>query len=379
MKSLMKSFVACAAMCGFAAVGSAADWTYADGKITDGTWTIPVTWTAGSNALTIKSGASGSGAIDLWDLTVDGTPITALTISSGAFRISGLTTFRANHVASDLVYAFAGGSVQSVEIAGDGVTALLPGGNYTGCFEGCGSLVSVSLDCPNLTTIGSWAFYGCSNLASPIQNFVPRTVTTIGMRVFVNCSKMGGDLWLDHLDSLDIEAFRGTRIGSAHLGGGNFTTFTHSDKYGVFEGCASLTNFFIQAESLDICKWTFLGCSSLTHAAFDVKGAIAMSSVDRNFTCANIQELVFTGPAPEQGVMDVFVGSRSASTGEKPVTIYASKKQEGWKALAAPLSDAEKALAPAGCFGVYREGNRKAWLVHRASPYDPTGMMLIFQ
>ena len=360
-----------AVMCGFAAVGNAAEWTYADGKITDGTWTIPVTWTAGSEALTIKEGASGSGALDLWDLTVDGTPITALTISSWAFVRTSITTFRANHVANDLTLVFYGSTVQSVEVAGDGVTALLPAGNC-GCFEGCGSLVSVKFDCPNLKTIGTFAFLNCSKLATPIQEFIPRTVTEIGTRSFQGCSSMGGDLWLDRLDALGGEAFNGAKINSVHWGSGNFTAFPASNN-GAFESSKGLTNVFIQAETLSICKFTFLNCSSLTHATFDVKGSITMPSTDRAFQCSAIQELVFTGPAPTTGVVDVFVGNRTASATTKPVTIYCSKLQNGWTEFAAPLTDAEVPLAPEGCFGVYRDGNRKAWLVHRPSPYDVSG------
>ena len=43
MKSLLKAFVACAVLCGFAAVGSAAEWTYAGGYILQGDWKIAVT------------------------------------------------------------------------------------------------------------------------------------------------------------------------------------------------------------------------------------------------------------------------------------------------------------------------------------------------
>ena len=291
--------------------------------------------------------------------------------------MSTLYEFRANKLTDCLARTFYGAAIEHLDIAGEDVTGLSNGGG-DGFAEACGKLKSVRLDCPNLTTLGLGAFRGCSSLATPIQDFIPRTVTAVGTYAFSSCSSMGGDLWLDRLDSLGAQAFNGAKINSVHWGAGNFTAFPASNN-GAFESSKGLTNVYIQAETLSICQYSFLGCSSLTHATFDVKGAITMPSTDRAFQCSAIQELVFTGPAPTTGVMDVFVGNRTASATTKPVTIYASKKQEGWKALAAPLTEAEVELAPVGCFGVYREDNRKAWLVHRPSPYDPTGMMLILQ
>ena len=358
-----------------------AEWRYdaSSRTISDGNWTIPVTWTEGSDMLTINKGVTGSGALDLWDLTVDGTPITALSIAASAFRLNGLTTLRANHIASDLQMLCAGSTVQSVDLAGEGVTALLHGvdGGNNGCFDGCKSLVGVRLDFPNLKTIGKWAFLNCSNLATPIQDFIPRTVTEIGEKAFSGCSSMGGDLWIDSTDAVGPQAFRGAKINSVHLGGGNFAAFTATDRCGTFESSIGLTNVYVQAETLDICNFTFLGCSSLTHATFDVKGAITMSTTDRAFQCASIQELAFTGSAPAQGVMDNFLAYRSTSAGEKPVTVFASKLQNGWTDLAAQLTTDEEPVAPEGCFGVYRDGSRKAWLCHRASPYDAAGGSLV--
>ena len=51
----------------------------------------------------------------------------------------------------------------------------------------------------------------------------------------------------------------------------------------------------------------------------------------------------------------------------------------GWKELASPLEgDYESVLAPEGCFGVLVDasGNRRAWMVHRASPYDKSGLAI---
>ena len=52
------------------------------------------------------------------------------------------------------------------------------------------------------------------------------------------------------------------------------------------------------------------------------------------------------------------------------------EEAQGWAALAAPLEgDYETALAPEGCFGVLvNNRGRAAWMVHRASSYDKSGL-----
>ena len=55
-------------------------------------------------------------------------------------------------------------------------------------------------------------------------------------------------------------------------------------------------------------------------------------------------------------------------------TIYCSKRM-GWKDIATEMTDDEKAAAPDGCFGVFKDTNAYnqpygMWLVHRDSPHD---------
>ncbi len=67
-------------------------------------------------------------------------------------------------------------------------------------------------------------------------------------------------------------------------------------------------------------------------------------------------------------------------TTEKLVTLHCSKKQ-GWDAFATPLTTEERAVAPTGCFGVYKSaaGVAKAWMVHLPQVDDPTGFLMRVQ
>lgn len=59
-------------------------------------------------------------------------------------------------------------------------------------------------------------------------------------------------------------------------------------------------------------------------------------------------------------------------------TIETDVAHGGWKIHVA-RADAERALAPDGVTGVYREGARKAWFVDTPSPFDPNGLLLLLR
>ena len=156
--------------------------------------------------------------------------------------------------------AFSGcSSLTSIEIPA-GVTELPNGyynNGYSGVFSGCSSLESVSfVEGSLLTSIGDWAFYGCSSLKS-IE--IPAGVTSIGSYAFYGCSSLtsieipagvtsigGGAFWdCSSLTSIEIPA------GVTSIGGS------------AFSGCSSLTSIEIPAGVTSIGSEAFMNCSSL--------------------------------------------------------------------------------------------------------------------
>ena len=75
-------------------------------------------------------------------------------------------------------YAFYGCSSLTSVTIGDGVTSI-----GDGAFSGCDSLTSVTIG-DGVTSIGNYAFYGCSSLTSIT---IPKSVTSIGERAFYWC------------------------------------------------------------------------------------------------------------------------------------------------------------------------------------------------
>ena len=110
----------------------------------------------------------------------------------------------------------------------NGVTSI---GNYA--FDGCSSLTSVTIS-DGVTNIGEYAFYKCSNL---ISITIPDSVTNIGDNAFEYCSS---------LTSITIPD------GVTSIG------------YAAFEYCSSLTSITIPDSVTRIGRYAFASCSSLT-------------------------------------------------------------------------------------------------------------------
>ena len=126
------------------------------------------------------------------------------------------------------------GGVSTVNIL-DTVTSI---GSYA--FSGCSSLTSIEIP-SKVTSIGLYAFYGCSSLTS-IE--IPSGVTSIGDSAFRSCSS---------LTSIEIPS-EVTIIGD----------FAFSD-------CSSLTSIEIPSEVTSIGLYAFEGCSSLTSISLPSK------------------------------------------------------------------------------------------------------------
>ena len=185
-------------------------------------------------------------------------PNSVTNIGDSAFiGCRGLTSITVNE--GNTVYHSEGNCcMKGTEVVFGCKTSVIPStatsiGNYA--FDGCSSLTSITI--PNsITSIGNYAFYGCNGLTSVT---IPNNVTSIGNYVFYGCSD---------LTSIDIPNSV-TSIGDE-----------------AFMDCSSLTSIDIPNSVTNIGDKAFKDCSSLT----SVTSLATTAPTIQNSTFQNVKE-----------------------------------------------------------------------------------------
>ena len=130
-------------------------------------------------------------------------------------------------------------------------------------FSGCSSLTSVSI--PNsVTSIGSYAFSGCSSLTSVT---VGESVMSIGDKTFYGCSSLTSITIPEGVTSIGNYAFSGCSSLTSITIPEGVTSIGEK----AFSGCYSLTLVNIPCGVTSIDLEAFEGCSSLTSVIWNAK------------------------------------------------------------------------------------------------------------
>ena len=190
-------------------------------------------------------------------------PNSVTSIGSYAFLgCSGLTSVTIpNSVTSIGEYAFADCS---------GLTSVVVDKN-NGTYDSrdnCNAIIETSTNklvvgCKNsiipnsVTSIGSYAFLGCSGLTSVT---IPNSVTTIGDGAFWNCSGLTSVTIGNSVTSIGESAF----YNCSGLTSVTIPNSVTSIGGFAFAGCSGLTSVFIGNSVTSIGKYVFWGCSGLT-------------------------------------------------------------------------------------------------------------------
>ena len=122
-------------------------------------------------------------------------------------------------------------------------------------FDGCSSLTSIVIP-GSVTSIGEDAFSGCSSLTSIV---IPEGVTSIGESAFSGCSLLTSITIPDSVTSIGDKAFSGCSLLTSIIIPDSVTSIGED----AFDDCSSLTSITIPAGVTSIGNHAFDGCSSL--------------------------------------------------------------------------------------------------------------------
>ena len=130
-------------------------------------------------------------------------------------------------------------------------------------FDGLKSIII-----PNsVTSIGSYAFYGCSGLTSLT---IPNSVTSIGNGAFEYCSGLTSLTIPNSVTSIGESAFSGCSGLTSLTIPNSVTSIGES----AFRGCSGLTSLTIPNSVTSIGNGAFYNCSGLTSITVDSKNTI---------------------------------------------------------------------------------------------------------
>ena len=258
-------------------------------------------------------------------------------------------------------------NLESVKLAGPLEEIPLQGFRYAY------SLKEVDLSgCLSLRSIKNEAFHGCCSLASDVARVVNPAVTNIGDFAFANTA-IAGKLVLTNAQYIGPSAF--------YVG--------HDDIAKKYEREARLTAIDLSGSQMKILHGAFGNQNTLKSFVSGARSLDIIGSQGNPFAeCTSLTNIWIKGPALTQQEMD-WLGAYVQIY--YPCIIYASTNlppanasRTNWMGLATNATPEEleklSGLNRTNCFGVYqtKKGKRKAFFVHRRSPFeDKDGVMII--
>jgi len=143
----------------------------------------------------------------------------------------------------------------------------------------------------DVTSIGDYAFYGCSGLTSIT---IPNSVTSIGEWAFYNCTGLTSVTIPNNVTSIGSYAFSGCSGLTSVTIPNSVTSIGGS----AFSGCSGLTSVTIPNSVTSIGYEAFYGCSGLTSV---IIGSGVLSIGSSAFSNTNLKKTIWLTNTPPSG------------------------------------------------------------------------------
>ena len=254
-------------------------------------------------------------------------------------RISDVTI--AKGITSIGYYAFYGCSGLTTVTIPKGVTSI----NYS-AFENCTSLATVSI--PNsVIHIGYHAFSGCSSLTTIS---IPSSVTGIGPYAFEYCSSLKSITIPKGVTSIGFSAFRyctslaTVSIPNSVIGIGphafeNCTSLAtvsipnsvNSIDYNAFSGCSSLSSVKIAKGVKKIGRYAFEDCTELTSVI--IPDGVEFVGYKAFNNCKNLTSITIPNSVQDEPIRDILYGADGLAD------IYYTGTKKQWEKVGTSYDD----------------------------------------